>query len=111
MFAVKVIGEDCLWMKGVDEIDTFVVRVCTGLQNIGTIKYDITGTWAESHHTQHCAQWYARPLADGAPPLDTIVTRNLRTRRHRTQLIKRQFLRARHQPIDFQSPLTKIIGS
>src|SRR6202140_5327373 len=38
-FAVEVIGEYCLWMKGVDEIDTFVVRVCTHLQSVGTIKH------------------------------------------------------------------------
>src|SRR5271170_2700090 len=41
-FAVQVIGEDRLRMKGVDEINTFVVGICTHLQNVRTIKYDIT---------------------------------------------------------------------
>src|SRR6202050_1379333 len=89
-FAVELIGENCLRMKGVNEIDTLVVRVCTHLQSISTIKHDVTCARVQAREVEHCAQRHARPLAYGAPPLYTTVASNLRARRHRTQMIKRQ---------------------
>ena len=76
---IQFIGEDRLWMGGVDEIDTFVIvsAVAVGIHAAKHDKFCL-GRRLDSVH--NLSQPHSFPFADHAPTFDAIVTGDLRAR-------------------------------
>src|SRR5262245_5200057 len=86
---VHLVGEDRLLVEGVFEPDRFVIAIGlrAGLsQHVGAMEHHVARIWLEPRAVEHGAEADALPLADAAPALDTIVTRDLGARRHGAKL-------------------------
>src|SRR5579863_2918139 len=90
--AVHVIGEDGLGVKGVDQIDAFVIlagSVERLLQRVRTIKDKISRAGLEPGKAKNLLERCAGPFADATPALDAIMAGDLGSGRQSAQVVQR----------------------
>src|SRR5260370_28352643 len=93
-------------MECVNKIDTFVVRVRSRLESIGTIKYNIARCRPHSRHLEKRTQRHPRPLADRTPAFDTIMAVDFYGSRPPPTIFERPNNEAANTARAVQTPLT-----
>jgi hypothetical protein len=74
-------SENGLWVIGAIEIDALVVFIAGEAHRVGTIEHHVASLGMRTDEIEGCCEAHTLPLADAAPPLDTVVPRDLRPRR------------------------------
>src|ERR1700732_1948792 len=85
--AIHVIGEDCLRMHSVDQVDALIVADALGIdaelavvQGVRAMEYDKAGLGPDAGARQDLRKRHAGPFADAAPALDAIMPSDLGAR-------------------------------
>ena len=105
---IEAMGQDGLGVKGVDQVDAFVILACAvggAFIVVGAMEHGETSRRLEPGARQYAGQRNALPLADRAPALDAIVTGDLGSLRHRAEIGQRKIERPDHEPVNAQPPI------
>ena len=105
--AVHAIGEDGLRVKGVEQVDAFIIELALR-HLVETVKDDIARFRRQPGHLQEVAERNASPLADRAPALVATVLGDLRARRQLPDLVERERKLFAHQAIDLEAPIGEL---
>src|SRR5205807_9266514 len=101
---VDLVREDGLGMERVVEVDALVVPVPGAVHTVCAVEDDVPGSGADADLVENSAQRDSRPLGDRAPPLHTIVARDLRPRRKPPEALQRKARGTLHQPVRLEPP-------
>src|SRR5690242_15751421 len=111
--AVHAVGEDRLPVTGVGEIDRAIILNSArkaALDGIHAVEHHVTRMRLCLCLIQNQRQRHARPLGNAAPAFDTVMARDLSSRRHRLQLGKAQGQRLLDQSGNLEAPIREVVG-
>src|SRR5712675_693769 len=98
-------------MESIDQINAFIILSGTvrgPFINVGAVEDNEPGGGEKRGALKHNPEWHALPFADGAPPFDAVMARDLGSLRQVPQIRERQFQGTGDQPVDAQTPIGKI---
>src|SRR5438309_1256424 len=101
---VDLVREDRLGVKRVVEVDALVVPIPGAVHAVRAVEDDVPGSGTDADLVENSAQGNSRPLGDRAPPLDTIVARDLRPRGKSPEVPQRQARGTLHQTVHLEPP-------
>src|SRR3979411_489079 len=96
-------------MKGIDQVQAFIVTIFDALTPIGTMKYHVAGGRQDISEPQDAAEGDARPFTDCTPTIHTVVTGYLRASWQSSECRQRELQRRSDQSADGELPAGKII--
>src|SRR4029079_7065908 len=94
-------------MKGIDEVDAFIIGLVA--EPISAVEDDIFCTGAEARVLKDAPQLDAVPFADRAPALDAVVASDLGAVGKGAKRAQWNRQRPRYQPVNDQPPVGELL--